>query len=508
MKNLPKGMIQKVVFALLFITGAILYAQDKTYASDQSYLTDGVCVGCSVINPQNATGSDETNFATIKIPLSLLGGKVEQTLIFPAATTRHFKKIVIGIGSPSQVLSAKLLGGEAYVESYSGTTPNGDKTLINNNMLELAQDQKKGTIEFTPKKFFDRIKITLNGGAVGLNDALQIYYAYHKSIGTTCNTPPFEPLLHFPFDGSVIESDNIINFIPPSVNDPHPIIYKDGLVCGKAITSPPNTSTIIFNRLKLDPNGGYGFPEFFGPKTISFWARVEDSGYLEIMPFLFKIHITPTQAQVVPNLNPVIYTNNAPGQLNHYTIVYDYNRDPDTNEPEKGIVCMYKNGVKISNVPGELYCKSEINIDETPGLIIQLKDAFIDDLLYYDKALTADEVKTLLCSYYSNSQECPLSGTSSNGTISKTSPTSKITAPTETFTVSPNPTTGEITLDGNILLVGSDISIRNTSGTEVYHSAFRSRTFELPATLPGGVYMLTLQTKDKKVYTRKIILTR
>ncbi|MDN3695152.1 T9SS type A sorting domain-containing protein [Chryseobacterium tructae] len=74
--------------------------------------------------------------------------------------------------------------------------------------------------------------------------------------------------------------------------------------------------------------------------------------------------------------------------------------------------------------------------------------------------------------------------------------------------MSPNPTSGQITLDGNILMIGSEISIRNTSGTEVYHSLFRSKTFDLPSSLPAGVYMLTLQTKDKKVYTRKIILNR
>ncbi|WP_353147136.1 T9SS type A sorting domain-containing protein [Chryseobacterium sp.] len=501
MKNLlPQGMIQKVVFALFFITGAIFYAQDKTYASSQSYQTNGLlCLGCSVQNPQNAVGNNEDDHSSITIPISLLGGQVEQTLIFPATTTRHFKKIVIGIGSPNHILSAKLLGGEAYVESYSGTTPNGDKTLINNNMLELAQNQKKGTIEFTPTKFFDRIKITLNGGGIGVNDVLQIYYAYHTPDKfTNCGNPPLDPLAYYSFDGNtndIISDYNLtlgygnINFIP---ND---------IICGNSVYAGQSTGSLIKN--------------FSGNKikTMAFWVKMDNvplftdgNSFISIIldKFSKKIRMyadktdTPNMIKVdewiitdpfEPNLIYLKASDNLMlNELAYFTLVYD---------EEQKKLCLYKNGILSSKKSCGILANSEPD-DDTYQISLQLQRAKIDELLIYDRALTSDEVKALACSY----------GILPNCTSGTSAPASKIAVPTETFTVSPNPTTGEITLDGNILLVGSDISIRNTSGTEVYHSAFRSRTFELPATLPGGVYMLTLQTKDKKVYTRKIILTR
>ncbi|MDC8101801.1 T9SS type A sorting domain-containing protein [Chryseobacterium rhizosphaerae] len=76
------------------------------------------------------------------------------------------------------------------------------------------------------------------------------------------------------------------------------------------------------------------------------------------------------------------------------------------------------------------------------------------------------------------------------------------------ITLFPNPTTGQITLEGNIVLTDADIFISNTLGKEVFRSKFRSKTIDLPATLPEGIYLMTLQTQDGKVYTHKIILTK
>ncbi|WP_410492603.1 T9SS type A sorting domain-containing protein [Chryseobacterium sp. c4a] len=79
---------------------------------------------------------------------------------------------------------------------------------------------------------------------------------------------------------------------------------------------------------------------------------------------------------------------------------------------------------------------------------------------------------------------------------------------TETVTVSPNPSNGQIHLDGNTILTDSNITIANTSGKEIYRSKSTSKTFDLQTTLPAGIYILNLQTKDKKIHSRKIILTR
>lgn len=63
---------------------------------------------------------------------------------------------------------------------------------------------------------------------------------------------------------------------------------------------------------------------------------------------------------------------------------------------------------------------------------------------------------------------------------------------------------GQVTLDGNIPLEGSEITLTNTSGKEVYRTKLRSKTFE--SGQPQGVYIMTLQTKEGKTYSRKIIV--
>jgi len=72
----------------------------------------------------------------------------------------------------------------------------------------------------------------------------------------------------------------------------------------------------------------------------------------------------------------------------------------------------------------------------------------------------------------------------------------------------PNPTTGQVTLRGDIDFADADIFISNTSGREVFRLKFKSKTIDLPDTLPAGIYMFTVQTKDGQAYTQKAILTR
>nr|WP_315030898.1 T9SS type A sorting domain-containing protein [uncultured Chryseobacterium sp.] len=63
---------------------------------------------------------------------------------------------------------------------------------------------------------------------------------------------------------------------------------------------------------------------------------------------------------------------------------------------------------------------------------------------------------------------------------------------------------GQITLGGNIPLEGSEVALVNTSGKEVYRSKLKSNTFD--SQLSGGVYIMTLQTKEGKTYSRKVMI--
>ncbi|MCP1298456.1 T9SS type A sorting domain-containing protein [Chryseobacterium sp. S0630] len=63
---------------------------------------------------------------------------------------------------------------------------------------------------------------------------------------------------------------------------------------------------------------------------------------------------------------------------------------------------------------------------------------------------------------------------------------------------------GQITLGGNVPVEGSEITLFNTSGKEVFRSTLRSNTFE--SKQQEGVYIMNIQTKEGKTYSRKILI--
>jgi hypothetical protein len=63
---------------------------------------------------------------------------------------------------------------------------------------------------------------------------------------------------------------------------------------------------------------------------------------------------------------------------------------------------------------------------------------------------------------------------------------------------------GQVTLGGNIPVEGSEVALFNTSGKEVYRSTLKSNTFEPRQS--EGVYIMNVQTKEGKIYSRKILI--
>lgn len=63
---------------------------------------------------------------------------------------------------------------------------------------------------------------------------------------------------------------------------------------------------------------------------------------------------------------------------------------------------------------------------------------------------------------------------------------------------------GQVTLSGNVSVDGSEVALINTSGKEVYRSKLTSHTFDSKQS--SGVYIMTLQTKEGKTYSKKIII--
>ncbi|WP_160139665.1 T9SS type A sorting domain-containing protein [Chryseobacterium sp. c4a] len=471
-----------MVLLLLFVS-SVSFAQNKVYVNSQTNAVSGLCVNCSVTNPQNAIGNNENDYSTIKVPLSLLGANVTQTLIFPEAVAGNFRKVIIGIGAKNSEISVGLLK-KMEIETFLGNVSNGDAKKIDDTMLNIDPGTKRGTIEFIPKKRFDRVRVKLDGGLLDLNDELRIYYAYYF---TSCGLPPFNPSYYYSFNGNINESISGFNFtsypIYPNSPDYSPL-YQNNLICeqGLATSSPDKDIKLYIEQIPPALKTG--------DITVSFWAHM-DAGILRLMAFGAVLELFSGYAVLNNDPNPFRYPMNG-DKLQHFVLVYSGNN-----------ICMYLDGwpIIINSSPAS-YCREwdPVKRSNMDFIKLSLTQGKMDELVIYNRKLTEDEIQDLNCSYGTNMVFC-------NRRASKTS-SNVVSAEEGVFNVSPNPTSGQITLDGNIPLEGSEISISNISGKEVYRSAFRTKTFELPDVLPGGIYILNLQTKEGKIFSRKIILSR
>lgn len=457
---------------------------DKIYATAETNKAIGICLGCSVQNPQNAVGPDEENYSSLKIPVGV-SGKIEQTLIFPAPTTKNFRKIVIGIGTSN--LSVQQLKG-LTIETFMGNTSNNDQSTIINGMFKTGPHPNRGTIEFVPKKYFDRIKITLNGGEANLKDVIGIYYVYHiSSPFTICGNPPLDPLAYYPLDGNI--NDAISNLNLTHEANSGPIQYSDNMVCGKKIRTENVISELVSPIYPL-PSGDYDV-------TVSFWANIKKDSWTPGM------HIDAFGETLTMSSEKIFWGDDypypsrhkdTPKGFNHYILRYQF-----------GKACLYINGKLSFNYivhPPESkpQCVPVSTASlQNKQLKISLQDTEIDELIIYNRGLSSEEIENLASSY-----GIPFGSSPYSSSIAGT----KAVSTEEKIFITPNPTHGSITLRGNIPFEDSEISIINITGTEVYHSKFTSKTFDLPSNLQGGVYILSVETKDKKVYTCRIILTR
>lgn len=205
----PRYLLIKmgILSTLLFLTTSISFAQNRIYANNQNYQIYGPCAGCTVLHPQNAAGNNEADFSSLKVSLGLLA-RIEQTLIFPDSKT-NYSKIAIGIGSGGTSLSVTLLGSIS-IETFNGNTSNNDYKTLNNSLIKLGTIPTEGTIELTVSKPYDRIKITLAGGILNLNDELRIYYAYQMPDARTYTNFQTSTQYDLAIGDGVIDPENAV----------------------------------------------------------------------------------------------------------------------------------------------------------------------------------------------------------------------------------------------------------------------------------------------------------
>lgn len=173
--------LKKLFFALLMVVGAYPFqAGAQTYANSQVNGVTGLCLLCSVSNPNNpVNNSSLTDYSTFNITAGLLGVTIYQTLIFPSASS-SCDSLVIEAGSGNSVLSINLFGG-VTVQTYNGSTDNGDSHVADSSIVHLVQSNTQARIVLHPTHTFDRVKLTLSSSLLGLLNSFRIYYAYRNA---------------------------------------------------------------------------------------------------------------------------------------------------------------------------------------------------------------------------------------------------------------------------------------------------------------------------------------
>ncbi|PKF73869.1 LamG-like jellyroll fold domain-containing protein [Chryseobacterium sp. PMSZPI] len=472
-------MPKVVLSTSLLVTNILCYAQlEKTYATSQTNQVYGVCVLCSVQNPQKAVGSNETDYATINLPVGL-DASIEQEFTFPLAPA--YRKISIGIGT-ANTPTKQQLQREIYVETFNNNVSNGDRRRVVDNMYKATTNNKRGTIEFVAEKQFDKVIVSINSGSVGINlaEELRIYYVHHLPTQfTACGNPPVDPYVYYPMDGDL--NDKIRGKYLSSSGH----LFSDGK-CGESIEDVlggTGLATVAVDKATLLSTGA----------TISFWGKIKTVNpglvsYIRVfdiqnMEFMIATDNTYLFQNFTPEAPENINFGLNPDEFAHYLLTFSPNGDNSTLT-----LTLYINGER----------QGEIQNWDTPKddnfIQFHLGKSSIDELIIYNRELTDEEIQS-----FANLYNRP-----SNLIASKAqrAPASEI------FTLSPNPTTGQITLNGDIQFADAEIFVTNTFGKKVYSSKFQSKTFELPATLPAGIYILNLKTKEGKIYSQKVMLRR
>lgn len=489
MKRLkPAYTLALFLFISLFVCKTSR-GQTRTYASSQYSEQIIGCGSCQILNPDGAVGSNHNDYSTIVINTSALGGSISQFLVFPQMQTAPVSKIVIGLGR-GRGLALKLLG-HISVMTYQGTATNGDFRIIDSTSISYQPDSVQATYTFLTNKKYDRVEITLDGGILSLGDSLRIYYAYNETPPPSfCGTPPANPYGYYPFelslrDVSANPHDGVNNNIQ----------YTDRGICqaGIADTSGVSRKFFVADRPSL--------PQEF---TIAFWAKsITGKGN--------------SKAAITFGHWEVVYERSEAFGKDSVTVIYTgdipiYQRYPMAADPTSSqqryhqYVFTYKNPIISYYKDGFLVSEAPLDITPYPVLFtgqnLTIRNAYLDDLVFYDRALTPTAIKAYWDSYNIPAMGAPVLP---GAAFEKKAAGGTNTQALELF---PNPTTGRINISGKPDPSGSTITLTDIFGKEVFRVTSASRTLNIPSSIPPGSYFISVYGRDGKIYRGKVILRR
>lgn len=149
------------------------------------------CIGCEVINPTLAVDADELTFSEFSLPLGLNNAFLEQNLQF-ASTGLPGDTVELVMEIPNRTLDVNTLGDISVATFFDGTD-NGDRqSVANAGVNVIALTGNKFAVRIYPQDPYNIVQVRVNGGLLGANETLYLYYAC-KVEGGTSGTSPCNP---------------------------------------------------------------------------------------------------------------------------------------------------------------------------------------------------------------------------------------------------------------------------------------------------------------------------
>lgn len=131
--------------------------------------TSASCVGCTVSNPDRAVDTDVNSFATISVPVSLLGGAAMLDVSDFATPGKVGDTVQVIVGINSALLNAGTSG--VIIETLNGGVSNGDSVTLDNNTATVV-DSTKRVYMFQPAYVYDAIRVTVKAQVASIGGSM------------------------------------------------------------------------------------------------------------------------------------------------------------------------------------------------------------------------------------------------------------------------------------------------------------------------------------------------
>lgn len=346
------NLLKSLVLTLLTVTTAVsTYAQPAGYADQQSNSTAGLCLLCTVDNPNNAVDGDENTFSQLNVPLGLLEASIQQTLSFPfIGEVGDEIAVVMGV---TDVLDVNVLSN-IKISTFLGTAQNADELQIDLGSIGVdADDPAKFTFRFNAQFPFDAVQVKLDAPAAGLSENIKIYAAYDQNVAD--DSTAFIPACVLPdsqisgIQGTCVEILGlgcIVNNAPAAIDGDNGT-FSELLVQLVALNAGPFQTFRLDNpacgvdsvNVLLSGNDGAGGVTDLLSLNINPTAPGEEDGAIEIAAVDINGNVIPGSEQYVETtaINLVDANN----------LRYEYTYVPDASIQEYYGVRVWYHGITL-----------------------------------------------------------------------------------------------------------------------------------------------------------------